>query len=84
MASDTSGAEELLHRIRGVLAKEEYETRQRVEAMTGLDGDYRLVSRREWSEFYRRTETLRKEYDAIVALLVQVRAHEIKTMKGYP
>jgi hypothetical protein len=66
-------AEEALGRIAAAIKQDECETRQRIDHMTGLDGDYDLVCRQEMAKHFDRVRVLQRQHDELVRLI----AHRI-------
>lgn len=54
------------------IRKLEYETRQRIERMTGLDGDNDLVSRQEWGKFNEQVLPMREQREHLARAITTI------------
>lgn len=70
--TDLEQARETLAEYDRQIAKLEYETRQRVERMTGLDGDADFVSRQEWSRFNLQVAPIRSARDHLAKAIATI------------
>lgn len=77
MSDAMSDAREALAHIAAALKREEYETRQRIERMTGLDGDYSVISRVEWKRHFDRFRPMQRQHDELLKLMVTRIAFEV-------
>lgn len=67
---DLISARETIALLTRQVKEAEYDTRKRIEQMTGLDGDFDLVSRREWGRFYEQMAPTQRQLSALIRTVV--------------
>lgn len=78
--SDLSAAREYLGVLLRAIRADELETCGRVARMTGLDGDAKSVSRREWCLHHARCGAMRRQIIAVADAIATVEASGPQTM----
>lgn len=70
--SDLDQARETVRELDRMIAKLEFDTRERIARMTGPDGDADLVSRQEWTKFNREVQPIREQREHLAKAITTI------------